>query len=139
MRDAARCSPGGVVAACTWDYGGEMQMLRTFWDAALALDSAAPDEARVMSYTDPGSLQELWLSTDMCDVEVEPLVVRVEYAGFDDYWQPFLTGTGPGGKYCMSLDDPHRLALRDECRRRLGTPDGSFTLTARAWAARGKA
>ena len=34
--------PGGVVAAAVWDYGGEMQMLRTFWDAAVAVD---PDAA----------------------------------------------------------------------------------------------
>src|SRR6266516_4136702 len=26
--------PGGVVAACTWDYSDEMRMLRTYWDAA---------------------------------------------------------------------------------------------------------
>jgi ubiquinone/menaquinone biosynthesis C-methylase UbiE len=127
----------GVIAACTWDYGGEMQMLRTFWDAALALDPAAPDEARVMRYTDSSSLRKLWIRGGIRDVEVAPLVVHVEYAGFDDYWQPFLTGTGPGGQYCVSLDEPHRAALRDECRRGLGAPTGSFTLAARAWAARG--
>jgi SAM-dependent methyltransferase len=30
--------PGGVIAACVWDYPGEMTMLRVFWDAATALD-----------------------------------------------------------------------------------------------------
>jgi hypothetical protein len=127
----------GVIAACTWDYGGEMQMLRTFWDAALALDPAAPDEARVMNYIDPDSLRDLWLRTSLRDVEVAPLVVQVEYAGFDDYWQPFLSGTGPGGHYCVSLNAAQRTALRDECRRRLGTDSGTFTLSARAWAVRG--
>src|SRR5688572_24288509 len=24
--------PGGTVAACTWDYGRDMEMLRSFWD-----------------------------------------------------------------------------------------------------------
>src|SRR5205809_956656 len=38
--------PGCVVAACTWDYSDGMRMLRTFWDAALALDPEAPDEGR---------------------------------------------------------------------------------------------
>jgi ubiquinone/menaquinone biosynthesis C-methylase UbiE len=129
----------GVIAACTWDYGGEMQMLRTFWEAALALDPAAPDEARVMGYTDPRSLRKLWLRASMREVEVASLVVRVEYTGFEDYWQPFLTGTGPGGHYCVSLDETHRAWLCDECLRRLGVPDGPFTLSARAWAARGVA
>jgi hypothetical protein len=135
MRCVARV--GGVLASCTWDLGGEMQMLRTFWDAALALDPAAPDEARVMGFTDPDSLRALWLGADLREVETAPLVVHVEYAGFDDYWQPFLSGTGPGGAYCVSLDAGRRAALRDECRVRLGTPSGPFTLTARAWAVSG--
>ena len=41
--------PGGVVAAAVWDYGDGMQMLRTFWDAAVALDpAAAPRDERHM-------------------------------------------------------------------------------------------
>jgi ubiquinone/menaquinone biosynthesis C-methylase UbiE len=137
MRRVAR--PGATVASCTWDYAGQMQMLNTFWDAALALDPAAPDEARALAYTDPDSLRELWQQSGMRDIEAAGLVVDVKYADFDDYWQPFLTGTGPGGQYCVSLDDPRREALRDECFRALGTPEGSFTLTARSWAVRGKA
>jgi ubiquinone/menaquinone biosynthesis C-methylase UbiE len=39
MARAAR--PGGTVAAYVWDYAGEMQMMRYFWDAAVALDPAA--------------------------------------------------------------------------------------------------
>jgi SAM-dependent methyltransferase len=128
---------GGVVAACTWDYGGGMQMLRTFWDAALTLDPAAPDEARVLGYSTPESLHELWARCDLRNVAVAPLVVPADYEGFDDYWQSFLTGTGPGGSYCLSLEADHRAALRDECFRRLGVPQRGFTLTARAWAVRG--
>jgi SAM-dependent methyltransferase len=128
---------GGSVTACTWDYGGEMQMLRTFWDAALALDPGAPDEAKVMNYIDPGALRELWLRSNLRDIETAALTVHAQYAAFEDYWEPFLTGTGPAGAYCVSLDPGHRAALRDECFGRLGTPAGSFTLTARAWAVRG--
>ena len=32
--------PGGWVAAYVWDYAGEMQLMRRFWDAAIALDHA---------------------------------------------------------------------------------------------------
>ncbi len=135
MRRVARS--GGTVASCTWDYGGQMQMLTTFWAAALALDPAAPDEARALSYTDPESLWELWQRSGMRDTETAGLVVEVEYEDFDDYWEPFLTGTGPAGQYCVSLDDRHRGALREECFRALGTPKGSFALTARSWAVRG--
>ena len=39
MRRVVR--PGGAVATCVWDFAGEMEMLRTFWDAAQALDPDA--------------------------------------------------------------------------------------------------
>jgi hypothetical protein len=129
--------PGGVVAACTWDYSDGMRMLRTFWDAALALDSEAPDESRTMHYQDPHDLAGLWRETGLEAVETAPLDVEVEYRDFDDFWEPFLSGVGPGGAYCTSLSRERQVALREECRRRLGDPRGLFTLTARAWAVRG--
>ncbi|MDQ2967475.1 MAG: hypothetical protein M3R37_04050 [Actinomycetota bacterium] len=45
---------------------------------------------------------------------------------------------GPGGAYCSSLDAGGRAALREECRRQLGDPDGAFTLGATAWAVKGR-
>jgi hypothetical protein len=47
--------------------------------------------------------------------------------------------TGFSGKYCRSLDDRRRAALREEFRRRLAASGGSFRLEARAWAVRGHA
>ena len=40
MRRTVRA--GGVVGACVWDFADGMQMLRHFWDAAVALDASAP-------------------------------------------------------------------------------------------------
>jgi SAM-dependent methyltransferase len=137
MRRVVR--PGGTIAACTWDYGGGMTMLRSFWDAALALDSKAPDEARTMRYHDSGDLRELWLRTGLGAVETDALVVEASYRNFDDYWEPFTGGVGPGGAYCSSLDPDRRASLREECRRRLGDPEGAFTLSATAWAVKGRA
>jgi SAM-dependent methyltransferase len=137
MRRVVR--PGGTVASCTWDYSGGMTMLRTFWDAALSLDSETPDEARTMRYNDPGSLRELWLRAGLEAVATDALVVEASYRDFDDYWEPFTAGVGPGGAYTSSLDPDRRAALREECRRRLGYPDGAFTLSAKAWAVKGRA
>lgn len=136
MRRVVR--PGGTVASCTWDYSGGMTMLRVFWDAARALDSGAPDEAR-MRYQDSDDLRQLWLRAGLDAVETDALVVEVPYRDFDDYWEPFTGGVGPGGAYCLSLDPDGRAALREECRRRLGEPDGAFTLSATAWAVKGNA
>jgi SAM-dependent methyltransferase len=137
MRRVVR--PGGTVASCTWDYSGGMTMLRTFWDAALSLDSETPDEARTMRYNDPDALRELWLRAGLEAVATDALVVEASYRDFDDYWEPFTAGVGPGGAYTLSLDPDRRAALREECRRRLGDPDGAFTLSAKAWAVTGRA
>jgi ubiquinone/menaquinone biosynthesis C-methylase UbiE len=130
--------PGGTVAACTWDYSGGMTMLRTFWDAALALDADVPDEAQTMRFHTTSDLRELWVRAGLEDVEADALVVEVAYRDFDDFWEPFTGGVGPAGAYCLSLDQDRRAALREECRRRLGDPDGAFTLSATAWAVKGR-
>jgi len=128
---------GGIVAACTWDHGGEMQMLGTFWDAARAQHPDAVSEAQASRYGDRDTLAGLWRAAGLADVRTDALVVATRYEDFDDYWRPFLTGTGPGGRYCVSLNDTEREALRDGCERRLGAPRGPFILTARAWTVRG--
>jgi SAM-dependent methyltransferase len=137
MRRVVR--PGGTVASCTWDYAGGMTMLRTFWDAALALDPDTPDEARTMRYHDSNDLRELWLRAGLGAVETDALAVEASYRDFDEYWEPFTSGVGPAGAYCLSLDPDRRAALREECRRSLGDPDDPFVLSAKAWAVKGRA
>jgi SAM-dependent methyltransferase len=135
MRRVAR----RTVTSCVWDYAGEMTMLRTFWDAALELDPDALDEGKTMRNCSPEELQALWTGTGLRDVETGSLVVSADYDDFEDYWSPFLAGIGPAGAYCASLDDEQRTALREACFRRLGSPTGPFTLSARAWFVRGSA
>jgi hypothetical protein len=138
VREMARVArPGGIVAACVWDYAGEMTLLRAFWDAAREVDpdrGAAADEGAVMRWCAEGELAELWRLAGLRDVRSGPLVVRAAYTGFEDLWAPFPTGIAPSGAFCAALDDDRRAALHDAYRRRLGVDDGPFELTARAWA-----
>jgi SAM-dependent methyltransferase len=136
MRRVAR--DRAVIAACTWDYGEGMEMLRVFWDAAVALDPGAPSESTRMPLAKPDELRSLWLDAGLAEVSTEALEVAERYESFDDYWEPFTAGVGPGGAYCASLAPEARAELRDECRRRLGDPAGAFELQARAWAVRGR-
>ncbi|MEO6471761.1 MAG: hypothetical protein ABIR57_07700 [Aeromicrobium sp.] len=115
-----------------------MLMLRTFWDAALELDSTAPDEGRVMALCSEDELAALWTRNHLAEVETGSIDVSVGYTDFDDYWIPFTLGVGPGGAYCTSLDPERQGELRERCFRRLGSPNGPFTLPARAFAVRGR-
>jgi SAM-dependent methyltransferase len=143
VREMARVAgPGAVVAACVWDYGGEMTLLRAFWDAAREVDprrGAAADEAVVMRWCRDGDLATLWRAAGLRDVRGAALDVTASYTGFEDLWAPLPTGVAPAGAFCASLDDDRRAALHDAYRRRLGVGDGSFVLTARAWAVAGTA
>jgi SAM-dependent methyltransferase len=133
-------TPGGVVAAYVWDYADGMQMIRLFWDAAVALDPTVAEQAegRRFPLCRPKPLLELWAASGLSAVEVEPIDVPTRFRDFGDFWSPFLGGQGPAPGYVSTLDDDHRAALRALLRDRLPTArDGSITLSARAWAVRG--
>jgi len=137
MRRVTR--PGGTVTACVWDYAGEMTLLRAFWDAAIALDPAAAplDEGVSMRHCQPESLQALWASVGLQDIRSSELRPSVRYSSFEELWTPITAGVGPSGAYTISLNPPRQEALCQEFHRRLGSPAGTFVLTARAWAVTG--
>jgi SAM-dependent methyltransferase len=132
--------PGGIVAVYVWDYAGEMQLMRHFWDAAAALDPAALDldEGRRFPICDLTKLARLFQEAGLAQVDGRAIDVPTVFRDFDDYWSPFLGGQGPAPAYAMSLGEDRRGALREHLRASLPTAvDGSIHLTARAWAARG--
>jgi ubiquinone/menaquinone biosynthesis C-methylase UbiE len=132
---------GGGVSACVWDYNEGMQMLRCFWDEAVALDPAAEKrDERHMKLTREGQLGEAWKKAGLANVQEKPLVIEQSYLSFHDYWEPFLKGAGPAGAYAVSLPEDRRQQLESRLRKRLlgGKNDGPFVLKARAWAVRGQ-
>ena len=125
-----------------WDYAGEMQMMRRFWDAAVALNPAAldKDEGRRFPVCRPEPVTALYKNAGLANVEVRAIDAPTVFENFDDYWAPFLGGQAPAPGYCMSLSEDLRAALRDRVRSTLPfRDDGSVHLIARAWAVRGTA
>lgn len=130
---------GGVVAACVWDYGGGMQFLRRFWDAAVELDPAARqyDEGKRFPICSPSALGAVFRGAGLSHVGVEALEVATRFRDFDDYWSPFVGGPGPAPGYLSSLSAQRQHDLARRLAAKLPrSEDGSIALTARAWAAR---
>ncbi len=82
--------PDGTVAAYIWDYSGEMQMVRFFWEAVAATDPNAADHDPRSHYhiSHPEPLAALFADTGLGDVVVEGIEVPLVFLDFDDYWVP---------------------------------------------------
>ena len=132
--------PGGTVAMYVWDYGGQMQLMRYFWDACTELfpDGSDHDEGKQFQICSPGSLEDLFRANGLQSVEVLALDAPTVFADFDDYWSPFLRGQGPAESYCVALTEDDRERLRKQLEKTVPfSSDGSIHLIARAWAVRG--
>lgn len=128
---------GGLVGAYVWDYAHGMEFLRHFWDAATAVEPSAAemDEGRRFPICNPEALETLFKAAGADPVRVSPLSAPTTFSSFEDYWRPFLGGTGPAPSLVSSLTGEQRRALEAELRRRLPIQDdGRIDLQARAWA-----
>ncbi len=131
---------GGTVGAYVWDYAQGMQLMRAFWDAAVAEDpqAAALDEGARFPLCRPAALGALFEGAGLTGVETIAIDVPTPFASFADFWEPFLGGQGPAPAHATSLGEAARARLRERVRERLPVAaDGSIALTARAWAVRG--
>jgi SAM-dependent methyltransferase len=135
-----RLRAGGCLGAYVWDYAEGMEFLRHFWDAAISVapDRADSDEARRFPICAPEPLRALFEAGGMERVTVSPIAVPTSFADFEDYWRPFLGGTGPAPSLVSALSEEQRGDLAGRLRSRLA-PDGggAVRLRARAWAVRG--
>ena len=135
-----RLRRGGIVAAYVWDYADGVEFLRRFWDEVVALDPAASDldEGRRFLLCQPETLRRLFLGGSLRDVTVGALEIPTRFQHFQDFWTPFLRGTGPAPSYVASLSQERQNLVRDRLSRNLMVgADGSISLKARAWAASG--
>jgi SAM-dependent methyltransferase len=132
--------PGGRVAAYVWDYAGAMQMMRHFWDAAIAVspDDAALDQGERFPLCQPEPLRALFAGLGLAAVAVRAIDIETRFRDFDDYWTPFLGKQGAAPTYLASLDAEVRERIRAALQARLvPNADGTIALTARAWAVQG--
>lgn len=117
---AAVC-PGGLVGAFVWDYAEGMEFLRHFWDAATAVEpkAAEVDEGPRFPICNPDSLESLLELAGAERVRRASLSVPTPFSSFEDFWRPFLAGTGPAPSLVVAFSEEQRVALMDELRGRL--------------------
>jgi SAM-dependent methyltransferase len=134
IREMARVTNGGgTVAACVWDLGGGRSPLGPFWRGVARFDPSAGGESELPG-TREGHLGEIFREAGCQVVDDRDLVFEMEHATFEEWWEPFILGVGPAGRYVAGLDAESRDAIANLCREELGP--GPFTITCAAWATR---
>ena len=128
MRRVAR--PGGLVAATVWDMVSGTGPLDLFWQEARDLDPDVTGE-RLLAGVAEGQLAELFATAGMSRHEATTLSVRLRFASFDEWWDPFTMGVGPAGSYVAGLDPDRRARLCDRCAELAGPPP--FDVSGSAW------
>lgn len=125
---------GGRVAACVWDHAGEGGPLSGFWRVARRLDSGVRGEAGLHGAGE-GQLVDIFERAGLGAVTQTVVESTVAFRDFAEWWEPFLLGVGPAGRYVATLDEREVARLEHALREELG--DRAFEVTARAWTAVG--
>jgi SAM-dependent methyltransferase len=134
--------PGGTVAAAVWDTFGGMPSQRMFWDTFAAIEPAARvrrDSSLVRPMTFPGEMARGFAAAGLEDIAEGSLVVRMDFANFDDYWFPLINGQGTLAAFFSTLREGVPELVRTAVREAYlsGQPDGPRSFSSAAWAVKG--
>lgn len=107
--------PGGTIAAYVWDYAGEYEIARRFWDAAKRVDSRANDydPGRKASICREERLREAMIAAGCAEVATCVLDGSIEFDSVEAYWSIFDGRQGSTFDYLALLTEEQRIELRD--------------------------
>jgi hypothetical protein len=106
---------GGTIAAALWDSRGGLVLQRLLWDTAAVLDQPAP-RAIACSPRPWCCRRARFHGNGLKDIERRSLTIRMDFANFEDYWQPFLGGQGPVGAYFAQLAPELEVQIKQAVR-----------------------
>jgi ubiquinone/menaquinone biosynthesis C-methylase UbiE len=141
MRRVTR--PGGVVAACQWDFG-RMPVIAALVDALAAIDPGEGERLATRSpalFNDEAELAAAWSAAGFHAVSTRRIDVRRRYRDFDELWTSLLGGSTPSTLMLAALapsgrDLVHRTM---QSRFRAASPGAELEVSAEALAVRGRA
>jgi SAM-dependent methyltransferase len=130
--------PGGTIAAYVWDYAGEYEFARRFWDAALSIDprAAAYDPGRKATICREQNLHQALVAAGCTGVETCVFDDWGEFPSREAYWHAFDGRQGSTSEYLSLLTDEQRLRLEASLLSTMN-PQGPVKLKIHALAVKG--
>jgi ubiquinone/menaquinone biosynthesis C-methylase UbiE len=106
--------PGGTIAAAVWDGYGGVPYIRLVWDIAAVIDPSL-ERTLFRPLNAPNELADAWRAAGLTDVEQTSLLIRMDFASFEDYWRPLIS-EGPVSQLVAKLSEATREALTDQVK-----------------------
>lgn len=131
---------GGLLASSIWDRS-RMEMMSRFWQSAGVVIGEGPEEpheAHASRFNSAGNLASYFDSLGLTDISESEISVQAEFVDFEELWLGYQQGIGPIGAWCVAQSDEIQSAIKTELFKNLGSPTGSFTLSAIALTASGR-
>lgn len=126
--------PGGVVAACQWDFA-RMPVI----DALVtAIESVRPSAAQSIAassprpFVDERELHDHWSAAGLGEVKTGRITVERTFERFEDLWRPLLAGSTPSTLTLAAMSPSEQLAVRSQMEGLLRAGQGAVRLTAEA-------
>ena len=142
MRRVTR--PGGVIACGTFDFWGGNSALDLVLDTGAVLDKGiralrAQIKARPIVWANGQA--NLWRQIGLVDVVEVPIVLSLDYTGFEDYWSSWSTGPTRIAQRLIALSSDLRGEIKHHVQAGYlaGLPDGPRSFAAIVRAVRGTA
>jgi SAM-dependent methyltransferase len=129
---------GGTIAAYVWDYAGEYEFARRFWDAALSIDprAASYDPGRKATICREQNLYQALVAAGCTAVETCVFDHSGEFPSREAYWHAFDGRQGSTFDYLSQLTGEQRLRLQASLLATM-SPQGPVKLKIRALAVKG--
>ena len=140
MRRVTR--PGGVVAACQWDFA-KMPVIEALIEAIALVNPKAGRRIWTNSpsvFADEAELLRYWDRAGFVQLKAGRIAVERRFADFSQLWSPLLAGSTPSTLTLASLPPEEREAVRGimQARFTANSPDGALLVTAEALVVRGR-
>ena len=117
-------APDGLIGAYVWDYAGEHELVRRFWDVARTVDesAAAHDPGSRFLICNLEALVNLLARHGLRHIRSTRLVATAQFVDFADYWSALDARQGSLASYLGGLAGNTREAIRRRLAEALETP-----------------